>query len=401
MPSGMLFGRPPGGTPPETPGLTQEGDPGFDLVEELLGQLEMEPAPEPQKVSVGKTILGIIGDALVAVGHARAGQAPPPVGAFTATMLSNQQQARELERQVDTANREIRNRIRIQAGFKQMEAELRGDLERIKAGLKEKEEEEEKTEKRFAPVVELLSDEQGNYFFSSVERGEKGIIGEPVMIPLPGSPEAPVGRLRRSSQTAQTMETPEGTLVLEPMTKRPQGFLGDQGNIIPMKRRGGPDPGQDPRPKIGTDEGEELPIPPIASEANIDAIQGEQNLLSQVEETIRFALQVTKGASGVERLALKGVSKIPLVGREAVGVISPDVRRLQGSLAALRTAIDEAGRLGRLTAIRKAELDVYIPSEAETPQNIAVLLLDLRENIKRRIAIREKLQPGLSRAIGR
>ena len=103
--------------PPSGGGAAPQGDPSADLVTELLGQLEMEPEPQKPQVGGGKMFLGILGDALLAMGKARAGQPVGP-GPFTSSLAERERMFREQEAQADIANRQMRNQVRI-AEFEQ------------------------------------------------------------------------------------------------------------------------------------------------------------------------------------------------------------------------------------------------------------------------------------------
>src|SRR3990167_3375148 len=104
--------RPAAGTSSPGGGTDESADPSADLVEQLLGQLEMETKPESTKPSGGKMFLGILGDALLAVGRARQGQ-PVGVGPFAASLAERERVAREQEAAAEAQNRDLRNRIRI------------------------------------------------------------------------------------------------------------------------------------------------------------------------------------------------------------------------------------------------------------------------------------------------
>ena len=92
-------------------GIPAATDP--NSLDALLASLEMQqphPIPRPHPF---RTALGNIGDALLAAAHVKAGGQPPAIGPFAANQQAQQQALEQENRQIEAANRENRNRIRI------------------------------------------------------------------------------------------------------------------------------------------------------------------------------------------------------------------------------------------------------------------------------------------------
>lgn len=115
-------------------GTTQPGDPGIDLVTQLLAGLEMAPQPEPPpELKTWQKVLGGLGDAIGAMAAVRSGGVAPPTGAFAAGQEQKRLDYEARAADAEAANRDMRNRIRL-VGFEAgQKARTGADKARMKA----------------------------------------------------------------------------------------------------------------------------------------------------------------------------------------------------------------------------------------------------------------------------
>lgn len=90
-------------------------DPGHVELERLLASLEVNRPQAPPRPGTGRSILGALGDALLAAGRAKLGGMPPDLGPFAAQQQAQQQAYEDAMMQADENARELRNRVRVGA----------------------------------------------------------------------------------------------------------------------------------------------------------------------------------------------------------------------------------------------------------------------------------------------
>ena len=109
------------GAPAPAPGVTGApgagapgaGAGGQDLLADLLGQLEFQQAPQAPRTGLLRGVGGALADALTQRARVLAGAAPLAVAPFAAEQQRQRQVFEQQTLAAETANRDIRNRIRI------------------------------------------------------------------------------------------------------------------------------------------------------------------------------------------------------------------------------------------------------------------------------------------------
>lgn len=201
----------------------------------------------------------------------------------------------------------------------------------------------------------------------------------------------PVGTLRIASQPVTPILTPQGTALLN----RTSGELQAEPPDVPLtpSEEAEPLPDQQREPKIiGT---------PISSDQNVEAIQAEQTLLTIAEgllPTIDRLIQkkFVPGERTLKRVFLTTPGLADIGGREAVTTLDPDFSSFVAELKRLQSAFEEEQRGNRLTGVRLGELGGFIPRGDESFTDVRTKIRNLIEDVRRRVAIRVDLQPGIT-----
>lgn len=383
--------------PPEAPvrGTTQTGsgdtpiDAGPSLVEELLSRLRVDAPEPPPKIGPGRRILGSIGDALTAAATVRAGGTPPQIGTFAATVLQRQEDFKRRSAEAAAANQALQRRIRLG----QFEVE-RAHGFRLKEN-KAREKEQKPGDLFFRGDLQWLVDDAGNRWIEVALQDKTSGEIKTKIIAAPSTSrnnvQAPVGTLRIASQPVMPFLTPEGIKLLnrtsgEALTETP-------GVPVTPAEEADPLPPGPPQPKIiGT---------PISSEQNVEAIQAEHTLLTIAESVLATIDTLLKknfvpGERTLKRVFLTTPGIADIGGREAVTTLDPDFSGFVSELKRLQSAFEEEQRGNRLTSVRLGELAGFIPRGDEAFGDARTKIRNLIDDVRRRMAIRADLQPGIS-----
>jgi len=380
--------------PPEAPvtGTTQGSpiDRDAALIEKLLSNLDLGQAPVRPKTGGVRGFFGSLGDALSAAAAVRAGGAPPPIGAFAANRLRQQQRFQQESAETAAANRALGNRIRIG----RFEAEQRHGF-RLKE-IRARERTERARDLFFRGDPQWVVDEAGNRFFEVAIQDRAS--GDFVMKLIPAASTArlgitePSGSLRIASQPLTPIGLPEGTALLD----RTVGKLKTEKLGVPItpSEEGEPlPPAAVPQPKIiGT---------PISSDQNVEAIQAEMTLLTIAESALATIEKLSGkpevfGERTLKRFLLTTPGVAGIGGREGVTRLDPDFSEFVSELKRLQSAFEEEQRGNRLTTVRLSELGGFIPRGDESFGDMRTKIRNLIGDVRRRIAVRAELQPGIT-----
>ncbi len=361
--------------------------PDADAVQELLAQLgasveASRPTP-PRAPSIAQRIAGCLGDALSAKGAVLGGGQAPVEGAFARNQIRTQERFR-----IESGNFNKR-----QENLKVLKLNLASRMEI--AELKKQVTGEE--DPFFSGNFQWLVDDAGNRWLEAAlqnkETGKIDIRQFPSASTAQQGITSPVGGLRIASQPVLPLQTAEGTALLNRSTAE---LLGDPlstgGNTT-----GAPQPTGSGKPKIVA--------PPISSDQNVEAIQAERGLLRKAEQLLPLLDKLSLkpfifGERTGKKLALTAPGLADIGGREAVTTLDPDFAEFVGLLRALQSVFEEEQGKNRLTGLRLGEMSGFIPRGDEGFPDMRTKIRNLIEDVKSRIDVRMKLQPGISSKIG-
>lgn len=114
---------------------TASGDPMSSqqsTVEELLRLIEPATAPPPYNPGIGRSIMGGLGDALIAAAQAKVGNPSGQTGPFASNLMRQREQDRMMAAGATEENRRTRNNIRIGAFEENQRRQREIDVEKLR-----------------------------------------------------------------------------------------------------------------------------------------------------------------------------------------------------------------------------------------------------------------------------